>query len=182
MKAHARSYKRILREHFNGPMIGAEIGVYKGYLSRILLQEFRDLYLYMVDAWLPYEGGFRPHRQPTAEDMNHSMLEAKEVTDFAANRRMILAADLVASSRLIPDNSLDWIFVDAGHLYEDVKRDLDVWCPKVKPGGLLTGHDYGTRLDKKRKRVGAAVDEYLQNYGHPPAVQRAGYIWVSQRI
>jgi hypothetical protein len=41
------------------------------------------------------------------------------------------------------DGSLDFVFIDAGHRYEDVSRDLDAWAPKVKRGGgILGGHDF----------------------------------------
>ncbi len=40
------------------------------------------------------------------------------------------------------DGSLDAVFIDASHEYEDVARDIDAWRGKVKPGGYLAGHDY----------------------------------------
>lgn len=39
------------------------------------------------------------------------------------------------------DESLDFVFVDAGHTTETVLKDLDAWWPKIKPGGMLAGHD-----------------------------------------
>lgn len=40
------------------------------------------------------------------------------------------------------DNSIDFLFLDASHEYEDVKRDIQMWLPKVKSGGIFAGHDY----------------------------------------
>lgn len=41
-----------------------------------------------------------------------------------------------------PDESLDFVFIDADHSYEEVKRDIISWFPKIKPNGFLAGHDY----------------------------------------
>lgn len=37
---------------------------------------------------------------------------------------------------------VDALFVDASHEYVDVKADLEAWLPKMKPGGIIAGHDY----------------------------------------
>jgi predicted O-methyltransferase YrrM len=54
---------------------------------------------------------------------------------------VIQETSVEAASRFA-DNSLDAVFIDAGHTYEDVAADLDAWMSKVKPGGILAGHDY----------------------------------------
>jgi hypothetical protein len=40
------------------------------------------------------------------------------------------------------DNSLDFVFIDAAHDYDSVKQDIISWLPKVKKGGIISGHDY----------------------------------------
>lgn len=45
-------------------------------------------------------------------------------------------------SKQFPDNWLDLVFVDASHLYEDVKQDVEDWYPKLKKDGIMSGHDY----------------------------------------
>jgi predicted O-methyltransferase YrrM len=50
--------------------------------------------------------------------------------------------DSAASSQLFGDGEVDFCFVDASHVAEDVKRDIEAWWPKIKPGGTLGGHDY----------------------------------------
>ena len=41
-----------------------------------------------------------------------------------------------------PLGALDFVYLDARKGYEKVKEDLLDWAPRVKPGGLLAGHDY----------------------------------------
>ena len=41
------------------------------------------------------------------------------------------------------NNSIDYIMLDAGHSYESLMEDLKVWYNKIKPGGIISGDDYG---------------------------------------
>ena len=40
------------------------------------------------------------------------------------------------------DNSFDFIYIDGAHDYESVKKDIDLYAPKLKTFGILAGHDY----------------------------------------
>lgn len=40
------------------------------------------------------------------------------------------------------DQSIDVLFIDGDHSYEAVKKDIELWFPKVKIGGIISGHDY----------------------------------------
>lgn len=48
----------------------------------------------------------------------------------------------VDAAKTYSDESLDVVFIDAGHSYEAVKADILAWYPKVKRGGYIAGHDY----------------------------------------
>ena len=41
-----------------------------------------------------------------------------------------------------PNNYFDFIYIDASHEYDDVKKDIQISLPKVKENGLIGGHDY----------------------------------------
>ncbi|CAE8643805.1 unnamed protein product [Polarella glacialis] len=41
-----------------------------------------------------------------------------------------------------PDESFDFVYVDALHDRKSVLRDLRTWWPKLRPGGVMAGHDY----------------------------------------
>jgi len=55
------------------------------------------------------------------------------------------------------DESIDFLFLDGDHSYEAVKKDLKLWYPKIKKGGIISGHDY-MWVDARVKR---AVDEFF---------------------
>jgi predicted O-methyltransferase YrrM len=58
--------------------------------------------------------------------------------------------------KLYKDESLDFVFIDAGHDYISVINDIKNWFPKIKKNGILAGHDYYVYPDVKK-----AVDEYF---------------------
>jgi cephalosporin hydroxylase len=60
----------------------------------------------------------------------------------------------VKASKLYDNNSLDFVFIDANHTYEFVRKDIEAWLPKIKVGGYIGGHDYNSCEGVKR-----AVDE-----------------------
>jgi SAM-dependent methyltransferase len=46
------------------------------------------------------------------------------------------------ASAMFTDASLDLVMIDGKHNYRDVKADIKAWMRKVRPGGLLAGHDF----------------------------------------
>lgn len=50
----------------------------------------------------------------------------------------------VAMAAEYADGSVDVVFIDADHSYEAVVADIKAWWPKLKPGGVLAGHDIHT--------------------------------------
>lgn len=149
-----------------GPVRGVEVGVFAGDLSRRLLAR-ADLYLTMVDSWstehpVAYVATGDYHTGMSAAEQSAAQEIARGVTDFASNRRRIIAQDSVQVAREISDQSLDFVFIDADHSYEGCRADLRAWLPKVRPGGLLCGHDYDNP-DFPGFGVKQAVDELLGN-------------------
>ena len=44
------------------------------------------------------------------------------------------------------DESIDLVFIDGAHDYGNVSADIAAWLPKVKPGGIVSGHDYSKAI------------------------------------
>ena len=72
------------------------------------------------------------------------------------------------------DGSVDILFVDAGHSYEAVKQDIEAWLPKMKPNGIIAGHDYTAWAGVKK-----AVDE---KFGTPHKVENDCWFIYLERI
>ncbi len=119
----------------------------------------------MVDAWQAAAPGSRYAKtgdgvaRLTQAQLTAARDAATASTDFAADRRSIVVADSVAAAAAVADASLDFVFVDADHSYEGVQGDIAAWLPKLKPGGLLGGHDldYRPREWGVRRAVGEAT-------------------------
>jgi hypothetical protein len=59
----------------------------------------------------------------------------------------------------VKDTSLDFIYVDGFHDFDWIMPDLIFWAQKVRPGGIIAGHDYYPFF---RAGVMTAVDTYVK--------------------
>lgn len=46
------------------------------------------------------------------------------------------------ASKMFPDESLHFVYIDADHSYHACRKDIEIWYPKIKKGCVLGGHDY----------------------------------------
>lgn len=130
----------------DGPVIGAEVGVHDGRMSERLLAR-PGLTLVMVDVWdvadERYVASGDPRAAMSAADAARAKRRALERTEFAKSRRIIAHARSLVAAHALARGSLDFVFIDADHSEEAVREDIEAWREKVKPGGMLGGHDYG---------------------------------------
>lgn len=117
-----------------GYKVGAEIGVYKGEYSEILLSYNPDLHLYCVDAWVPYS---------YVQDSNTiESCYQKTVRRLSKYNATIIRKSSMEALNDISDDSLDFVYIDAGHDFDNVMMDIICWSRKVRQGGIVSGHDY----------------------------------------
>lgn len=160
----------LLKNKFGCSLVGfcgCELGVWDAKTSVELLTSFPTLYLSMIDPWSSENiiGSMKIGKRQTTMD-NHYKHSCK-VTEFAADRRNVVRKRSMEAVSDFQDESLDFVFVDANHKYEYVKEDVNSWWPKIKPGGLLVGHDYNGNMERKHKLWGVkrAVDEFADKNG-----------------
>lgn len=75
-----------------------------------------------------------------------------------ADKVTLMITDSTAAARQFSDRSIDWVHLDAGHEYSNVKADIHAWLPKLRSGGWLSGDDYD---EVKWPDVVSAVKETL---------------------
>jgi predicted O-methyltransferase YrrM len=70
------------------------------------------------------------------------------------------------------DDSLDFVFIDAGHDYDSVTKDITNWYPKIKNGGIIAGHDYHYDVG-----VYPAVNDYFKG----KTIKQMGSCWIHEK-
>jgi len=114
--------KLFMEVHEKG--IGAEIGVQNGYFSKKIFESWTGKIL-CVDIWPQL-----------------SVLKTAVKTLHGTNHEMVFNSSIEAAEK-IENESLDWVYIDAGHSKAEVSSDFEAWFPKVRKGGIISGHDYG---------------------------------------
>ena len=163
-------------------LVGAEIGVYEGEMSRHLLSANSRLTLYMVDSWdtlhTPEYLESGDHiTDMTQEQQLETMKKARRSVSAYGTRARFLRLSSQDAPAELPE--LDFVFLDADHSYPAVSADIPRYWAKVKPGGILAGHDYDyptTGREKFGPDVKRAVDEFSAAEGLALSTG-SDYVW-----
>jgi hypothetical protein len=124
---------------------GVEIGVKAGAFSAYILGDWKGARLISIDHWV-------------GEHERHFETTKKRLSRFGMRSEIWRLASEPAAE-LVEDGSLDFVYIDAAHDRESVSRDLAAWFPKVRPGGIIAGHDYIP--DRGNCGVKTAVDDFF---------------------
>lgn len=133
-------WEQILRN--TKAQIVAEIGVWKGTFAKYILERC-DLITryYMIDPWANLPNWNKPFNVST-EEFNEIYVEAIQKTEFAAAKRIILRGTSREVIDKIPEDSLDFAYIDGDHTLRGITIDLIKIYPKMKEGGFIGGDDF----------------------------------------
>jgi len=150
-----------------------EVGAYKGrsacYMAERLVETgLEGVSLAVVDTFAGDDAVGHGDLWP---EFAGNLERAGLLTRLAVHRR-----PSVEAARGFADRSLDFVFIDACHTYAAVRDDLAAWWPKVKPGGLIAGHDYTNWPGVK-----VAVDEFVASQGLAYAFRASRSSWMIYR-
>jgi predicted O-methyltransferase YrrM len=165
-------YRQAVADAQDGDTL-VEVGTWLGRSAAFMAQAIRDsgkrLTFWTIDH---HTGSDEPEHRETVDRCGGSTYEAFLQNIAACGLREFvrpLVADSVQAATNFADESLAFVFIDGGHTYEQVSRDIHAWLPKVRPGGTLAGHDAGW------DGVQQALNELLPNY------RRINSSWAVQR-
>lgn len=147
---------------------GAEIGVQNGDFSEILCESNPDAVIYSIDGWHHYSGYHFITTQKQQDENKERAL--KRLLAYSNNQ--ILDMDSVEAAQEFEDGFLDFVYIDANHDYSHVTEDLTEWCPKVRSGGIISGHDYVQRRGRftKDMQVVEALRDFMTKRNISPLI------------
>jgi predicted O-methyltransferase YrrM len=166
-------YERMVMRFNNATFV--EIGAWKGqsimYLAERIKELNKKIKLYTIDT---FEGSVEHKKEDVI--VTHMLYDVylKNIEPMKDYITTIKGNSQEVHTQF-KDNSIDFLFLDGSHEFEDVKKDLKLWYPKVKTGGIISGHDY-TWVDG---RVAMAVNQFFLFTGVLP---EAGDSWYKVKV
>lgn len=112
---------------------GVEVGSWTGTNAIEIFTEVPNIDLTLVDPWAP----FSSHNQETMNKIHRRCVRRTRKWEPTILRKT--SEDAVKD---FEDGSLDFVYIDAMHDFDHVMIDIIKWAPKVRVGGIVSGHDY----------------------------------------
>lgn len=123
-----------------------EIGVWKGrsavYMAELIKETGKKVQFYALDNF----AGSSEHVEHL-KTLEKTLLEIfmQNLADSGTTEHVkVIIGDSVGAAVNFEDDSIYMAYIDASHEYGFVKKDIEAWWPKIKSGGILGGHDYGS--------------------------------------
>ncbi len=161
-----------------GGELFVELGAWKGrsaaFMAEAIIQSGKDIRFTVVDLW---------EKAEFLRTLDGHPYEPATWAEFIENVKPVCKGiwqvcqdDTALSAQyLLPGEQVDVCYVDADHRYEGCKKDIEAWWPRIKPGGILAGHDYCGEY----QGVVDAVEEFAKREGLP--VEHRGITWIIRR-
>src|SRR3989344_7498757 len=143
---------------------GVEVGVAAGEYLEILSKHNPQMKLWGVDPWSPQKG-YRDYTRSSTFDRLRQ--DAEKRLNRAGNTEFLVMTSAEALGQF-KDDSVDFVYIDADHSFNHVVFDIHEWLAKLRPGGIIAGHDYFKPSNHARIHVVQAVNGYTSSWGiHP---------------
>lgn len=133
--------------------VGAELGVARGLNAVNLLHMTKPNKMHLVDLWDERQDAVGKQGQPGSNHILNKSHRAS-MSHYGELVYNIFKEEIVCGQIEIhrtgirrwlakqEDNSLDWVYLDASHRYEETSNEIRDCIRTLKDGGLLCGHDF----------------------------------------
>jgi hypothetical protein len=149
-----------VKKNISDNSVCVELGVLDGDFSKMILDILQPNCLVLVDPFVTNDDKKYEDGLPTIYSTEIQYF--KLLKRFENEPRVVMYRNLsywVVNS--FTDGYYNFLYHDASHLYEDLKRDLNEWLPKLKNGGIIAGHDY---IEFINFGVIEAVNEFCEQH------------------
>lgn len=136
-----------------GYKVGVEIGVNNGRFAQKMCETIPDLKYWGVDPYNRYDD----FQLGSTRQLEHAYQKA--VAKVAPYSGTIIKDFSALAYSEFENNSVDFVYVDGNHDFNYVLMDILLWLPKIRKGGVMSGHDY-----KHPVGVKEAVDFCLKSF------------------
>jgi len=143
-------------------LVGVEIGVYTGAHAESMLKHLDIKKMYLIDPYQSYDE-YPESKTSWGEGLpiveEALPIATKKLCVYGPKIEWVFAKSEHAAD-MIP-NDLDFVYIDANHAYEYVIKDIELYWPKIKKGGVLGGHDFYNGFCDNHDGVIKAVIEFV---------------------
>ncbi len=139
-----------------------EVGSWTGYSASLIAQVARAFggHLYCIDHWKGSTDTILA--QLAKENDVYKIFETNLTKVGLWNYLTPMVMDSKTACNEFKDASIDFLFMDGDHRYQQFKEDLDRWLPKMKVGGIICGHDCEGYYSKLSPEVKLGFNNYLK--------------------
>lgn len=151
-----------------------EVGTHRGDFAASFLSRWSGRYLYCIDPWYNPEGyedqaTYLPVSRGVDRCQDYDVcVKAMREVDPTGRRYSLIKRLSLEAVEMFANESLDFVYVDADHTRPGIDNDLEAWWHKVKPTGLLAGHDIICPMEPEGgwgRYIQPAVMEFSARHG-----------------
>lgn len=163
---------------FTGAM--AEVGCAFGGFAKMTTKSWTNGAKYfMIDPWIRQSN--EVYRERTEGVNYNAWFEECRLIASKDSRIQLIRKFSVDAAKDIPDGSLDVVYLDGNHSKEAITEDMRLWWPKVRRGGIFSGHDFYTSFtDGYWNEVDGPVKQFVFAHGLPIVITPCLSWWVEK--
>ena len=144
IKPYPKHSIRFAKKYFESksPLCVVEIGTFRGVNAKHILDNLKTKKIYLVDPYGKYtDGSTNKKRVVTKQDLSKPKKEAHNRLRYYDQKGYIKWVEKYSDDAVKQIPLSDYIYIDGEHSYEQVKKDLENYYPKLKGSGIMAGHD-----------------------------------------
>jgi hypothetical protein len=135
---------------------GAEVGVQSGNHAKFILNRWKSCQSFkLVDLWAHQVNYIDNANVPDQKQEEFFQTTQKNLEPWKTKTEFFRMLSTEAAAK-IADQSLDFVYLDARHDYCGVMEDIEHYYPKLRPGGIMAGHDFLDNAEIQAK-IGRSV-------------------------